>query len=232
MMSRERCVCLFVPWGVHIGARAALGHAVAGVTPFSAKQMITKELPFVSEEEEIAVITENVRADSRSAARHASSDQPASARVDPFASEAVEVVVGRDVEPKLGLRVRMRGSLVDQGDGTVTMVNLKRGYVSVQWDSGRVDPLMYVGGTQTSSGMFFLAAASDQSKLHRWRLFVGVRCKMAVLSRASANRCHLLNPAGAGTASASEDAMSSPLRSSVPSDRASLLPEPFALSDA
>ena len=161
------CVCLC--HGLHIGAHAALGYAVAGVTPSTAKQRITKELPFVSEEGEIAVITVNVRGGAGSAARQASLDQPASARADPFASEAEEVVVGRDVEAKLGLRVRMRGSLVDQGDGTVTMVNLKRGYVSVQWDSGRVDPLMYVGGNQTSSGMFFLAAASDQSKLQRGR---------------------------------------------------------------
>ena len=37
-------------------------------------------------------------------------------------------------------------------------------YVSVQWDSGRVDPLIYVGGG-AGAGLFFLAALPDQGKL-------------------------------------------------------------------
>ena len=61
-------------------------------------------------------------------------------------SAALATVVGQHVQAEEGLRVVMRPEYMSRGAGTIRKVNTKRGYVAVAWDSGRVDPVVFVGG--------------------------------------------------------------------------------------
>ena len=55
------------------------------------------------------------------------------------------------------MQVQMREMFMSHGPGTITSVNANRGCVSVEWESGRKDPWLYVGG----SGMFYLETIPD-----------------------------------------------------------------------
>ena len=61
-------------------------------------------------------------------------------------SAARATVVGQHVQAEEGMRVVMRPEYMSRGAGTIRKVNTKRGYVAVAWDSGRVDPVVFVGG--------------------------------------------------------------------------------------
>jgi len=54
-------------------------------------------------------------------------------------------IVGKHVAPQVAQRVSLLSPpLKDQGDGAITQV--RSGYVTVEWDSGRVDPCILTGG--------------------------------------------------------------------------------------
>ncbi|EKX40037.1 hypothetical protein GUITHDRAFT_113773 [Guillardia theta CCMP2712] len=73
----------------------------------------------------------------------------------------MEVLLGKDVTPTVGQRVKMASQFKDKGQGTVIAVHANGGYCSVRWDNGQEEKVVFTG----QRGDYFLVLDGDSGPM-------------------------------------------------------------------